>query len=123
MPLVLVIDDDRVIRRVLEINLRADGFDVAEAASGAEALAAATERRPDVVILDLGLPDVDGAELIPALRADVDAAPLAIVVMTGADPDARSGDRYASTVEAVLRKPVDPVDLLGTVRRVLPRGA
>ena len=123
MPLVLVIDDDRLIRRVLEINLRTDGFDVTMAASGAEALAAADARRPDVVVLDLGLPDVDGAELIPALRGNDDASPLAIVVVSGADPDAGSGDRYASSVEAVLRKPVDPVVVVETVRRVLPRDA
>jgi len=65
---VLVVDDDRAILRTMDVNLRARGYDVLAAASGREALALAARGHPDVVVLDLGLPDVDGVEVIDGLR-------------------------------------------------------
>jgi len=65
---VLVVDDDRAILRTMDVNLRARGYDVLAAASGREALALAARGHPDVVVLDLGLPDVDGVEVIAGLR-------------------------------------------------------
>ena len=68
MTRVLVVDDEPGLRRALAINLRARGYEVTVAADGAEALAAASRQPPDVVVLDLGLPDMDGAEVIAGLR-------------------------------------------------------
>ncbi|WP_445255523.1 response regulator [Nocardioides aurantiacus] len=68
MPSVLVVDDEPGLLRALRINLRAAGWEVDTAADGAAALRAAAEHRPDVVLLDLGLPDMDGTEVLAGLR-------------------------------------------------------
>jgi len=65
---VLVVDDDRAILRTMEVNLRARGYDVLLAADGRLALALAARRHPDIVVLDLGLPDLDGLAVIAGLR-------------------------------------------------------
>lgn len=68
MSRVLVVDDEPQIVRALAINLRARGYEVHAAASGAQALQVAAAHPPDLVILDLGLPDMDGSEVIAGLR-------------------------------------------------------
>src|SRR6185295_3012244 len=68
-PCVLVIDDEIQIRRFLRAGLELDGFVVQEAETGADALKAVTLKQPDLVILDLGLPDMDGADVLERLRA------------------------------------------------------
>lgn len=65
---VLVVDDDAGLVRALAINLRAHGWDVTVAMTGAEALDAAASARPDVILLDLGLPDLSGFEVIAGVR-------------------------------------------------------
>ena len=65
---VLVVDDERAIRRYLHAALNAQGYTVYEAANGQEALNAAIADRPDLIILDLGLPDIDGVEVTRRLR-------------------------------------------------------
>src|ERR1700737_4944315 len=67
-PLALVVDDEVQIRRFLRAGLELDGFAVEEAESGSEALRYATLQPPDLVILDLGLPDMDGSEVLERLR-------------------------------------------------------
>ena len=68
-PVVLVVDDEVQIRRFLRAGLELDGFAVQDAETGADALRWATLKPPDLVILDLGLPDMDGAEVLERLRA------------------------------------------------------
>ena len=68
MSRVLVADDEPQIRRTLAINLRARGYQVDLAATGEEALKAVADQQPDVVVLDLGLPGVDGLQVIQGLR-------------------------------------------------------
>lgn len=80
MTRVLVVDDEPQILRALRINLHARRFDVVTAASGGAALEAAKTERPDLLILDLGLPDVDGVEVIRSLREWTDVP---IIVLSG----------------------------------------
>ncbi len=68
MPTVLVVDDDPALLRTMDINLRSRGYDVTLATTGHEALALAARNHPDAVVLDLGLPDMDGVEVIEGLR-------------------------------------------------------
>lgn len=68
IPVVLVVDDEVQIRRLLRVTLEANGYKVFEAGNGQEALAEAAQRRPDVMILDLGLPDMDGLTVLKRLR-------------------------------------------------------
>ncbi|HEY0189905.1 MAG TPA: response regulator, partial [Kofleriaceae bacterium] len=67
---VVIIEDERDVARLLEFNLRSAGFEVASAANGTDGLAAVLQHRPDVVILDLMLPDRSGYDVCKAIRAD-----------------------------------------------------
>jgi two-component system KDP operon response regulator KdpE len=120
-PLVLLVDDEPVLVRLLEVNLRVAGFEVATAGSGEAALAAATSSPPDVVVLDLGLPDLHGWEVLRRLRGLDGLSAMPVVVLSGTDRDAAGVPDYAADVHAFLTKPVEPADLVETVRRAVSR--
>ncbi len=81
-PLLLVVDDEPDLRRLLDIHLRREGFEVVVAASGAEGMAAIARRRPDLVVLDLMLPDVSGTEFCRRLRENANTAAIPIIMLT-----------------------------------------
>jgi two-component system KDP operon response regulator KdpE len=120
-PIVLLVDDEPVLLRMLEVNLKIAGFAVRTATSGAGALASVAEETPDVVVLDLGLPDLDGWEVLARLRAIDALAETPVVVVSGSDRDAAGDPGYAANVHAFLTKPVEPADLVETVRRAVSR--
>jgi DNA-binding response OmpR family regulator len=120
-PKVLLVDDEKSILMMLEVNFRAAGFDVMTATSGAGALEIAVAARPDAVVLDLGLPDLDGWEVVKRLRELDGVASTPVVVLSGTDRNDALVRGYASTVEAYVTKPVEPDELVQTVRRVLAR--
>ena len=112
MPRVLIVDDDPAILRLLEVNFRMEGFDVDAAAHGEDALAAAAAATPDVVILDLMLPGMDGREILSQLRAAPTTSDVPVVFLTarGRDDAMTDGD------ELFVQKPFDTVELVETVR-------
>jgi len=115
---VLIVEDEPALLRALRINLRARGYDVAAASAGREALAEARRRPPDVVLLDLGLPDVDGREVIRELRG-WSAAP--VIVLSGR---AGSGDKIGALdagADDYVTKPFDMEELLARLRAALRR--
>jgi DNA-binding response OmpR family regulator len=120
-PKVLLVDDEKSILMMLEVNFRAAGFDVVTATSGAGALEMAVTARPDAVVLDLGLPDLDGWEVVKHLRELDGVASTPVVVLSGTDRNDALVRGYASTVEAYVTKPVEPDELVQIVRRVLAR--
>src|SRR5918995_2504733 len=120
-PKVLLVDDEKSILMMLDVNFRAAGFDVMTATSGASALEIAAAARPDAVVLDLGLPDLDGWEVVKRLRELDGVASTPVVVLSGTDRNDALGRGYASAVEAYVSKPVEPDELVQTVRRVLAR--
>jgi two-component system, OmpR family, KDP operon response regulator KdpE len=85
-PLVLVVDDELQIRRFLRTGFELDGFSVLEAETGAEALRSATLKPGDLVILDLGLPDMDGAEVLERLRA-WSSVPVIVLSVRGSEAE------------------------------------
>src|SRR5688500_15466089 len=85
-PLVLIVEDERPIRRFLAAALSAEGYRFDEAASSAEAMRLAAAGPPDAIVLDLGLPDGDGLDLIRSLR-DWLAAPIIVVSARGQESD------------------------------------
>jgi two-component system, OmpR family, KDP operon response regulator KdpE len=118
-PRVLIVEDEPTLLRALRINLRARGYDVATAASGAEGLAVARRHPPDVVLLDLGLPDIDGGEVIRELRS-WSRAP--VIVLSGR---AGSGDKIGALdagADDYVTKPFDMEELLARLRAALRRG-
>jgi DNA-binding response OmpR family regulator len=109
---VLLVEDDADLRYVFRISLTVAGFSVREAVDGYHALVALEESRPDVIVLDLGLPRVSGFAVLDELAARDDIRGPAVVVVTGLD-------RVERDDATVLHKPVDPVTLVATVRKVV----
>jgi two-component system KDP operon response regulator KdpE len=120
MTLVLVVDDEPQILRALAINLRARGYDVATAGDGAEAMAAAAARPPDVVVLDLGLPDMDGIAVIERLR---DWSPVPILVLSGRSDSADKVDALDAGADDYVTKPFGMDELLARLRAMTRRNA
>jgi two-component system, OmpR family, KDP operon response regulator KdpE len=118
IPRVLIVEDEPALLRALRINLRARGYDVGVASAGREALAEARQRPPDVVVLDLGLPDLDGIEVIRDLRG-WSTAP--VIVLSGR---AGSGDKIGALdagADDYVTKPFDMEELLARLRAALRR--
>jgi two-component system KDP operon response regulator KdpE len=118
MTTVLVIEDDAPLRRALRTSLRARSFDVLECANGEDAIVVVADRRPDVVLLDLGLPDIDGIEALRRMRTFSDVP---IVVLTARD---RQIDKIAALdvgADDYVTKPFDIEELVARVRAVLRR--
>ncbi|HEY2522760.1 MAG TPA: response regulator transcription factor [Streptosporangiaceae bacterium] len=115
---VLLVEDEPGLLRALLINLRARQYDVVTAGSGREALATAAQRPPDAVILDLGLPDIDGTEVIVELRRWSKAP---IIVLSGR---ASPGDKIGALdvgADDYVTKPFSMAELLARLRAVLRR--
>ena len=118
MTHVLVVDDERAIRQALSINLRARDYEVTAVADGAAALAAAASHPPDVVILDLGLPDMDGNDVIEGLRG-WSTAPIIVLSARTAQ-----GDKVVALdvgADDYITKPFGMDELLARLRAALRR--
>jgi two-component system KDP operon response regulator KdpE len=115
---VLVVDDEPQIVRALDINLRARHYEVLTAGSGAEALSVAAAHPPDLVILDLGLPDLDGVEVIAGLRGWCRAP---IVVLSGRSDSADKVDALDAGADDYVTKPFGMDELLARMRAVTRR--
>ena len=112
-PTALVIDDEVQIRRLLRVNLEADGYRVLEAASGQEGITQAAQWRPDVVLLDLGLPDLDGVAVLKRLR---EWSRVPVVVLSVRD---REEDKVAALdngADDYVTKPFSTAELLARLR-------
>jgi len=121
---VLIVDDDEDIRRVTEIALRrVGGWDVVHAASGAEALVRAREEQPDVILLDVMMPDGDGPTTLARLRADPATAKLPVIFLT-ARVQRRELDSYRELgATGVIEKPFDATTLPDAIRRLVAGGS
>ena len=117
---VLVVDDDPQILRALRINLTAHGYDVALADSGTAALRAAADTTPDVVVLDLGLPDLDGTEVVEGLRGWSTVPIVVLSARTDASDKVRALDAGA---DDYVTKPFGMAELLARLRAAVRRAA
>ncbi|WUK71817.1 response regulator [Kribbella sp. NBC_00359] len=115
---VLIVDDDRQLLRALAINLRARQYDVETAADGTTALAAAARRPPDLVILDLGLPDLNGVEVVGGLRGWCSAP---IIVLSARDTQADKVAALDAGADDYVTKPFGMDELLARIRAALRR--
>lgn len=120
MPRVLVVDDFADARDLLSGHLASHGFETTEAVDGADALARATEHPPDVILMDIGMPKMDGLEATRRLKADPRTAHVPVIAVTG---QAHDDVEVVPPCDAVLAKPVDPVRVEAEIRRVLARTA
>jgi len=120
MTFVLVVDDDPAILRTLGINLRARDYEVETAADGRSALQIVHERMPDVVLLDLGLPDIDGVALLKRLREFTEVPVIVVSARTEPDDKVEALDLGA---DDFITKPFSVEELLARVRVVTRRTA
>jgi DNA-binding response OmpR family regulator len=123
--LVLVADDDDDILLLVTTRLRRDGFEVISARNGEEALALAQERHPAIAVLDIGMPKLDGLEVLQRIRADDTLKEMRVLLLTAKaqESDVRRG--YEAGADAYVRKPFSPGDLSVRVRELVdtPREA
>ncbi|MGV0633201.1 response regulator [Mycolicibacillus trivialis] len=120
MTRVLVIDDEPQILRALRINLTARGYDVITAATGADALRAAADHTPDVVILDLGLPDLSGIEVLAGLRGWLTAPVIVLSARTDSSDKVAALDAGA---DDYVTKPFGMDEFLARLRAAVRRAA
>ena len=117
-PRVLVVDDEPTLLRALAINVRARGWDVVTAPDGRKALEAAAARHPDVVVLDLGLPDLDGVEVIHGLRGWTQVP---IIVLSARTDSTDKVDALDAGADDYVTKPFGMAELLARLRAAVRR--
>ena len=124
MTSVLVVDDDAGIRGVMRAILEHEDYAIYEAENGEVALAFCAAAHPDVVILDLMLPGMNGMEVLRRLKADPKTAGSKVVIITAMGPGAR-GEAEASGADGFFEKPFSPIALIRVVEEALgePRPA
>jgi two-component system KDP operon response regulator KdpE len=119
-PRVLVVDDEPAIRRFLRVSLSAHGYEVFEAKSGQEAMSAVLSDRPDVILLDLGLPDLDGADVARLLR-EWTSVPIIVVSVRGQETDKIAA--LDAGADDYVTKPFGMGELLARMRVALRRAS
>ena len=117
---VLVIDDEPQIRKLLKVSLGAHGYDVHESMSGMDSVVQAADIKPDPVILDLGLPDIDGKEVVRRLREWSDVP---ILILTARDQEKEKIDALDAGADDYITKPFSMGELLARMRVSVRRSA
>lgn len=117
----LVVDDEPNLLRAVAVTLRAEGYDVTTARSGAEALVRVAESLPDLIVSDVRMPGVDGFQLARQLRASSRTELIPIVFLTAKDEVADRVAGFRSGVDAYLTKPFEPDELLAVIAGILSR--
>lgn len=121
MKSVLIVDDDTKLRRIIEINFEAAGYRVHTAGEGLAALRAAREHQPDLVILDVMMPGLDGFSVCRMLREDPDFPDCSILMLTARDQLTDKGEGFRAGADDYLVKPFAPNELLWRSEALLRR--
>lgn len=119
MATVLAVDDDHVIRGLLQVNLEMEGYDVMTAVDGRDALAKMEQRRPDLVLLDVMMPEVSGWEVAEQLKSDPATRDIPVVFLSARAMDADIRKGLALGVDRYVTKPFDPIELMDLVGELL----
>jgi two-component system, OmpR family, response regulator MtrA len=117
--LVLIADDDADILLLVRAVLERSGHEVVAASDGAEALASVRARKPDLVVLDIAMPEVDGLEVLRRLRADPTTSELPVVLLSARAQEADVERGFAIGASAYLKKPFSPRELSEHVAELL----
>jgi DNA-binding response OmpR family regulator len=118
---ILVVDDDRVIQQLLKVNLELEGYAIEVAEDGEEALDLFDEFRPNLVLLDIMMPKLDGWEVCRRLKQGVDSADVPIVLLSARAQEADVQRGIELGVAAYVTKPFDPIQLLDLVADILAK--
>jgi two-component system alkaline phosphatase synthesis response regulator PhoP len=116
---ILAVDDERHIVRLIQVNLERAGYQVSTAFDGNEALKKVEGDKPDLVVLDVMMPRMDGFEVLKRLQANPDTRGIPVIMLTAKAQDADVFRGWSSGVSAYLTKPFNPLELVTFVRRIL----
>ncbi|MFO7945598.1 MAG: response regulator [Armatimonadota bacterium] len=115
---ILVVDDERHIVRLVEVNLERAGYDVVTAYDGVEALEKVEEDDPDMIVLDVMMPRMDGFDVLKKLQSDPNHKDIPVIMLTAKAQDADIFKGWQSGVSSYLTKPFNPKELLVFVERI-----
>jgi len=116
---ILIVDDDADLRRGLNVRLRANNYETVFATDGMSAISVAQKERPDLVVLDLGLPAGDGFTVMERFKAIAPLSVVPIIVVSAMDPQVNRDRALKAGAETFLQKPVDNDELLSAIRKAL----
>jgi len=119
-PVVLVVDDDAGVRGLVRANLEAEGYAVQEAASAREGLAALEEEAPDLVLLDVMMPEVDGWEMLRQVQERFGAGAIPVIVFSGKIEERAVVDATSRGASGFLGKPFDLRQLVDQTKQIAP---
>ena len=116
---ILIVDDDPDVRLGLHVRLKANHYDVIFAADGMASIAEARKHKPDLIILDLGLPAGDGFSVMERLKANDSLSLIPVIVVSARDREANMDRALKAGAKAFLQKPVANAELLAVIRKAL----
>jgi two-component system alkaline phosphatase synthesis response regulator PhoP/two-component system response regulator VicR len=122
MPRILVTDDEPNIVRLIQVNLERQGFQVETANNGAQALAKIRANRPDLLVSDVMMPEMDGFELLSNIRRDPLLENLPVIMLTAKAQDRDVLEGYTRGADMYLTKPFNPIELVTFAKRLLQSG-
>jgi len=115
---ILAVDDEKHIVRLVQVNLERQGYQVVTASDGKEALEKVATERPDLVVLDVMMPYMDGFEVLQTLRRNPATRELPVIMLTAKAQDADVLRGWQSGVDLYLTKPFNPMELISFVKRI-----
>jgi excisionase family DNA binding protein len=119
-PVVLIVDDDERLREYVRVNLEMEGYTIHEAASADDGMRVLDELRPDLVLLDVMMPSVDGWEMLRLMHERHGVGSIPVVMFSG-KVDPRAADQAAERgVQGFIGKPFDPNELIAQTKQLLP---
>lgn len=116
---ILVVDDEEHIRFLVKTNLERGGYEVTTATNGREALESVAEQAPDLLVLDVMMPEMDGLEVLKNLKADPATSAIPVVMLTAKGQDSDVFHGWQSGADLYLTKPFHPRELIVFVKRIL----
>jgi DNA-binding response OmpR family regulator len=118
---VLIVDDDPVVRRMLQLSFESEGFDVATAGDGLEGLEAMRADKPDAIILDIMMPKLDGMKVLDEMNGDDSLRGLPVILLSAKATSLDVDLGLKAGAADYVTKPCDPIDLVDRVRSVLAK--
>lgn len=115
---ILTCDDEKNIVRLIQVNLERQGFDVVTAYNGRECLERVAEDRPDLIVLDLMMPEMTGFEVLEKLKANPDTEDIPVIMLTARTQDQDVLRGWQAGVECYLTKPFNPIELITFIKRI-----
>lgn len=115
---ILAVDDEKHIVRLVQINLQKEGYEVVTASNGREALERVASEKPDLVVMDVMMPEMDGFEALKKLKEDDATADIPVIMLTAKAQDADVFRGWQSGADLYLTKPFNPLELITFVKRI-----